>query len=239
MKTYKKILSFGCSFTEGGGLNAPFYHRYISSNLANNNLELKDAYKEYMYNNAYPAYLARNFNCNSENLGISRASNGLILKTLYEKTQNIENGSDLLVTVQTTLLSRIMVYDNEAKKFLTINNFDGILNYVKEYYKTYLRYFYNREIEYKKLLQNIDVYTKYLQSKNIDVVWLMYEAEDSLKSSKTVLTFDGTDLAQFIANQKLRLLDLPNFPVNDTHFSVEGHKVIANRIIEHLESKYG
>lgn len=239
MKTYKKILSFGCSFTEGNGLETPYYHQYLSSNLGNkNNLELETAYRNYMYNNSYPAYLARNLNCDFDNFAVSGVSNSLIFKKLYEKTQNVENGNDLLVTVQTTLLSRIMVYDIKQEKFLQISNFEGILDHAKKYYEMYLRYFYNKEIEFKKLLQNIDVYTKYLQSKNIDVVWLMYEAEDSLKSSKTVLTFDGTNLAQFIANQKLRLLDLPNFPVNDAHFSVDGHKVIANRIIEHLESKY-
>ena len=40
MKTYQKILSFGCSFTEGNGLETSYYHRYLSSNLGNkNNLE--------------------------------------------------------------------------------------------------------------------------------------------------------------------------------------------------------
>ena len=238
MKRYKKIMSFGCSFTEGRGLNDPFYHEYLSGNRNINNAEDTHRYIDYMYNNSYPAYLARNLNCDFDNFGLSRSSNGCILKTLYEKTQNIENGSDLLVTVQTTLLSRIMVYDNKAAKFLTMNNFEGLSDNVKKYYKLYLRDFYNKEIEYKKLLVNVDIYTKYLQSKNIDVIWMMYETDDTLKSSKNILTFDGTDLSQFIAIQKLRLADLPNFPVNDTHFSVEGHKVIANRITEHLEAKY-
>lgn len=239
MKTYQKILSFGCSFTEGNGLETSYYHRYLSSNLGNkNNLELETTYRDYMYNNSYPAYLARNLNCDFDNFAVSGVSNSLIFKNLYEKTQNVENGGDLLVTVQTTLLSRIMVYDIKQEKFLTISNFEGILDYAKKYYEMYLRYFYNNEIEYRNLLQNIEVYTKYLQSKNIDVVWLMYETADTLKSSKTILTFDGTDLSQFIANQKLRLLDLPNFPVNNPHFSVDGHKVIANRIIEHLKGKY-
>lgn len=239
MKTYKRVLSFGCSFTEGGGLNSPVYQHYLNGIVNTHDNDVKKDYIEYMKQNAYPAYLAKLLDCPHDNHGTSRSSNGLILKKLYENTCNIEDGTDILVTIQTTLLSRIMLYLDSSKKFLTINNLEDLPDNIKKYYKTYLKNFYNKQIEFNKLIQNIDVYTAYLKQKNFDIVWMMYETDSTIDESPTLLTFDDVDLSQFISKERLRLADLPNFPVNDTHFSVEGNKVIADRIVKHLEKYYG
>lgn len=239
MKQYNKILSFGCSFTEGGGLNSPAYHNYLQGITRKGDNDVKPEYIEYMNANAYPAQLAKILDCEFENYGTSRSSNGLIFKKLYERTSDIQDGTNTLVTIQTTLLSRIMLYLDKEDEFITMNNFDGLPNSVAKYYETYLREFFNRSVEFKKLIQNIDVYTAYLRSKNFDVVWMMYETVDSVSESSTMLSFDGRNLSEFIGENKLRLADLPDFPVNDTHFSVEGNGVVAERIVKHLEKYYG
>lgn len=238
MKKYKKILSFGCSFTEGGGLNSPIYHNYLNGIINKNDTTPSQEHNEYATANAYPAQLANMLGCEFNNCATSRSSNGLILKTLYEQTCNIEDGSDILITVQTTLLSRIMLYLDKSKEFLTMNNFENLSKEAREYYKLYLKNFFNEDIEFKKLMQSKDVYTAYLQKKNFDVVWLMYDTDNTDIQSTTTLMFDNTDLSQFIAKERLRISDLKDFPVNDTHFSVEGHCVIADRIFKHLEKNY-
>ena len=75
MKVYKKLLSFGCSFTEGGGLNAPVYHRFLRGedvsdhnssyfNTARSKMEtMLPEHIEYATYHSYPGYLSRILNC--------------------------------------------------------------------------------------------------------------------------------------------------------------------------------
>jgi hypothetical protein len=220
---------------EGGGLNSPTHHRYLTGRQINSTVELNS----YMMKHSYPSYLAKKLNCTYINNGMSRASNELILKSLYECINTLDDTTELLVTIQTSILSRILVYLEDEQRFETVN---GPIKptYLNEYYELYVKHFYNHEIEYKKLLQNIDLYTTYLKSKNIDFVWIIADTADNLIiPSKHILSFDGRGLIEFGIGNKLRLCDLSGYPTNDSHFSESGNEIIADRIVKHLEEYYG
>lgn len=238
MKTYKKVMSFGCSFTEGGGLNGTVFQNYLKGKIDTRREVPTDEHITFMKNNCYPAYLSQYLNCEFENYAESRSSNGLILKKLYENTSCIDDGTNILITIQTTLLSRIMLYIDKTSEYLTMNNLEEIPDNIRRYYKQYLTEFYNQEVEFKKLMQNIDVYTSYLQKKNFDVVWMLYETAYIPAESKTMMCFDDTDLSRYISDNNLRLADLPDYPEFDTHFSLNGNKKIADKIVEHLGKYY-
>jgi len=235
MKQYDKLLSFGCSFTQGAGLNSPEYHRWLKKHPPNE-------YGNYMYANAYPTQLAKMLNCEVENHGVPRASNDLIFKNVYEHTKDIKDGSNILVTMQTTLLPRIMIYSNQIEDFVTVNNLEIDDKNIKRYYTLYQKYFYNRTVVFNTLMKNIDLYTVYLQNKKIDVLWILYDADEVPDESKTMMTFDNIhyniDLCRYISTNKYRLLDLPNYPIDDSHFSVDGHRVVAEHIHSHLGKYY-
>lgn len=234
MKKYNYLTAFGCSYTEGGGLNSPEHHRYLSGNHTLSREELST----YMTKNSYPSYLAKHLNCEYINKGISRGSNELIFKMLYEYTQDIQDGTGLLICIQTSILSRILLYLENEKKFQTVNGMYGPI-YLQQYYQMYIKHFYNDDIELKKLQQNIVVYSEYLKNKNIDFIWLIGDTGGkTIMSSKNIMTFDD-GLFSFITRNKLRLCDLPKYPTTDLHASETGNEVIAQKIIEHLKEYYG
>lgn len=241
IKKYDKLLSFGCSFTEGGGLNSPIYHNYLRGINTTDSLQITPMMETYMRDNAYPMFLAKLLDCNCFNYGVSRGSNELILKNLYEHTKDIKDGGNILITIQTSILSRIMLYSVDDLQFITINGLTPDLSkHVFEYYELYIKYFFEVNKEYEKLLQNINVYSEYLKNKNIDFVWILGDAgSNTLQESKYIISFEGSDLMSLGSTEKLRLCDLPNYPENDAHFSVDGNKIIANKILEHLEKYYG
>lgn len=228
-------MSFGCSFTEGGGLNSPSHHFYLNSNYTNNTEFLN----WYMTENSYPAQLANLMDCSYENFGISRGANELIFKMLYENTKN--TSSDVLITVQTSILSRILLYSLDTDKFETVNGLEhNPSQSITDYYEMYVKYFFNRNIEYQKLLQSIEVYTEYFKNRNVDIVWIIGESDNGfVKTSKYIVSFENKDLHNYADNYKLRLRHLPNYPTDDSHFSENGNKIIAEKILEHLKEYHG
>ena len=112
MKQYKKIYSFGCSFTEGGGLNNQNFHRYLNgdNNYSSVPESVLPEHTEYASYHSYPRYLSRLLNCEVENYGTSRAANELIFNMAYDKISSLRDTENILVTIQTTLLSLSLIH---------------------------------------------------------------------------------------------------------------------------------
>ena len=74
---------FGCSFTEGGGLNSPVFNKYaIKHNLLPKKYEgrCNQVMKDYRFS----TLVGRKLNCKVTNYGKSCANNESIINTLYE-----------------------------------------------------------------------------------------------------------------------------------------------------------
>lgn len=236
MKKYDVLVSFGCSFTEGGGLNNQNYHNYLNGNpILKEPLPVLDEHIEYMNYHCYPGYLSRLLDCKVENYGISCGSNELMFKNLYNRFCNYNSDEHILVTLQSTILSRMLLNFTGDDKSININGPHGVTGTAKTYYELYFTWFFNRQKEYEKLLQNLEVYTQWLKSKNIDVVWLLYETPSSLPANDCVVNLDNKTLTEYARVNNLRLSDLPNFPYSDTHLSLYGNECVANKIYQHLE----
>lgn len=239
MKQYNKLLSFGCSFTEGGGLNSPQYHHYLSGYVDDFDLTPKKEYEIYMNNNSYPYYLSKLLNCEFENYGVSRASNEQILDNVYNVLNDGFDLNNTLVTVQTSMLNRILLYLADSGKHTSVNSMINDEDFVTEYYKQYIQHFFDDKNEFTKLLKNIDLYTTYIKSKGIDVAWIILDGPwDYVILEKHIVSFDNKLLGHYTTNNKLTIKDLPNINFNDTHFSPLGNKMIANKIYEHLSKYY-
>ncbi len=263
MKKYKQLLSFGCSFTEGGGLNSSEYHRRLDKMngiiLPNEHYDTHN-YQEYMTQHSYPSFLAKKLNCDFYNYGISCGSNEIIIKTLYDvlngeldSTHMLNYREDLkgkrfvsdedyentLITIQFSLLNRIMVYRTDTHLFEPLNGIYHHKDYINTFYKMYISHFYNSRVEYKKTLQYMDVYSEYLKSKNIDYLFTWYETPSNfIKKSKTIVSFNGCDLNRFVNGEKFRLLDDEKLNFYDHHFTIEGNKIIADKFYEHICEYY-
>jgi hypothetical protein len=250
MKQYKTLYSFGCSFTEGGGLNSRNYHNYLNNiHEVNNELSgLLPEHIEYANYHSFPGYLSRFLQCNFHNFGKSRASNTYIFKTAYECISKLSDLESTLITIQTSNLNRILIRSFDLQQEYNINNFDNkfiedkdVRTDADEFYKLFVTRFFDEQYEFKKLCRNIDIFSGFCKSKNLDVVFLLYNTpihyHDRFYHKNLLTVDDYKDVFKFAYDKKLLIKDLPNCKYNDPHLSPKGNEEVAKLIIDHL-NKY-
>ena len=236
-KQYKKLYSFGCSFTEGGGLNNQNFDRYLTGRTDYTDYPeaVLPEHAEYARQQSYPGYLSRLLNCDFENHGTSCAGNEFIINKAYDTINSLENTDNILVTIQTSILSRMLLQMPMEKKFININNLDSVDGNVKTFFKLYITDFFDHAYASKKLIQQVDILSSWFESKNIDVLWLLYDMDFKyVQSKKQIVLFDNLSLGNYAFKNKLTITDLPGFPYKDSHFSPSGNKHIADVIHNHI-----
>ena len=256
--TIEKIMSFGCSFTEGIGMHCSKYFSWLEKyhpEKLKNYTEF-EFYQRYYIDKSYPALLANLLGCSYENHGIGCSSNELIIKTLHEKTSSVLDGSKILITIQPTFMHRMHVYDSLNNEHLRFNNlYTPQGNLYKdipsnEYYEMYLKYFFNDIYELNKLVNYLFTIIDSLTSKNFTVLILPYQNPMQLKysflKSKYVCneflnveeTKTYTSIFDLLEISKLCLKDLHNIQWDDSHANETGHEQIAKSIYKHLKKYY-
>lgn len=242
MSQYKMLASFGCSFTMGGGLNDERYHRFL-----NNDYNPESKYDSlnmqyWMTHHSYPGYLSRLMNCEFKNFGIGCGSNAYIFKSVYDYCAALtpKECEQTLVTVQTSVLSRILVYSIDEQQEYTVNSIDHPNAQVGEYYKQYIQHFYDPAWEYKNLLRNLDLLQTWLRSKNIEHVfigWAGYREPLPEEYYYRLPTADGT-LGSFANDNRLLISDLAGIPYEDHHLTERGNQVVAEELYKYIKGKY-
>lgn len=236
---YDLLLSFGCSFTEGGGLNDPRYHDYIKSGLTAQ--FDRDRMNEFMTEHSYPGYLSRLLNCEFKNFGTSCASNDFIFqKTYQECSKYINSNKKILVTVQTSMMSRILLYSADDNNFeLNVNSDQHNTDVVNSYFRTFIQRFFNPEKEFKKVLMMTDLMQNWLSGVGIDFAFVAWESVGTLPE-KYFLSFPGLNgsIGSYADKEKLLIADLPNITFMDRHLSKESNELLANKIFEYIKDKY-
>lgn len=256
--TIKKIMSFGCSFTMGGGLNDTRYLQWLKlyhpEKLEGYSDE--DFYKTYYTDASYPSRLAKFLGCGHENFGIGCSSNELIFKTLNQKTSAIADGNGILITIQPTFLHRKHVYDSINQDNIMFNGpsdsdytphgnfFPDIPS--KEYNNMYLKYFYDHIYELNKYLYNLYAIVDSLVLKNFSVLVVPYENPldfkySFLKSKHICTEFTNVDskiiynsMHDLIRQSGVCIKDLPNILWEDCHANEQGHEMIAESLYNHI-----
>lgn len=246
MKKYDLIVGIGCSFMEGGGLDNIEIHKKLNnlSEIASN-----DVREKFKYENNFIAFLAKLLNCNYINLGESMSSNDLIFRKIYDyfRFVNLDENINILFLGQLSMFSRQYVYYDYAKKFVKLNRpefsdppFYGSPEFkpLYDYYKNYLSFIYNEDDTVLHLEKNMELYTNYLKNKNVDCIWLAYDGTPSqFIDSDNFIKFDGDNLGAFIEKNKLRLCDVVELETGDLHMTIEGHKIVADRIYKKLNER--
>lgn len=230
-KQYKQLLSFGCSFTYGGGLNNPHYHNFLNQN--HTDLDI------YAHNHSFGGYLSRLLNCSFVNYGKSQASNGFILKNVYDICEKLspETASSTIITVQTTFLNRMNLYDVANNIEVVLNNPDSVEEeYIKNYYTSWITNFFSVEYEWKLLIQNVTTLQSWLREKNIDFIFLAWETQEPTNLFYNFTDGCNSSMGCYAHKNKLLISDIPNIPFIDHHVTELGNEHIANLLFEHLNS---
>lgn len=250
-------MSFGCSFTQGGGLNSQKFHAAVNNRDWNNDdimkfyghfEEILPEHMEYSNTHSFPGYLSKILNCDFINFAKSGASNDLIFKRAFEEAEKIENPQEVLLTVQASFFNRIHLQIPSIETDVNINTLDTIphilpyrhshiCDYIHQYYSLYLGYFYDEKYEYEKLRRNIELFSAYCREKNLDVVFLLYEDpqyEKRIDNSNLVDLGGYKDLSDLSYRGELTITHYTQGRFHDLHFSPEGNKKIAMLISDHL-----
>ena len=234
-----KIGFFGCSFTEGGGLNSPdFLDFAIKNNLLPAGKYYNDDEKQntIMETYRFSTLVGNELNCQIDNYGISRGSNEHILKNLYENYTKYD-----ACVVQFTFYFRQYIWSINQGEFYNINGLYNIPNIpqdVIDYFeKTHTEY-YNEDYEKNKISMFVELFDNLFKNKNKKVLWLFHDSIPKTLKSKNILHFGSvrgnSNLGSFVEENKLNLKHATNGKFNDGHYSVEGHQQIANKIIKRL-----
>ena len=217
---------FGCSFTEGGGLNSPVFNKYaIKHNLLPS--KYKDKYEEVVEDYRFSALVGKKLECKVTNYGKSCASNESIINTLYE---NLEK-HDISI-VQFSVLSRKEIYDCESDEFWSVNGEGShVPKNVVEYWVKTVTNHHNDDYELKK----IEMFMKLFNNWKQNIFWIFHEdVSESVKRNKNLILFDGYCLGEYCDLNKLLLTHETDGFYNDRHYSLEGHKIISDKIVEFI-----
>lgn len=243
MKKYDLIVGIGCSFMEGGGLDNTEIHKKLNNLSETASNDIREKFK---YENNFIAFLGKLLNCNYINLGESMSSNDLIFRKIYDyfRFVNLDENINILFVGQLSMFSRQYVYYDYAKKFVKLNRpefsdppFYGSPEFkpLYDYYKNYLSFIYNEDDTVLNLEKNIELYTNYLKNKNVDCIWLAYDGTPTqFTESDNFIKFNGDNLGAFIEKNKLRLCDISELETGDLHMTIEGHKIVAEKIYKKL-----
>lgn len=252
------IKFFGCSFTEGGGLDNIDYYNYIENpkqkltywpenSTHQTRKDIVDFLENYKIQNRFTTILEKNINHSIKNYAKSQSSNDCILETLFKEID--ENSNEIYFVILSLPQRRYWYYEIDNKKHnlnmldFASNPFDNNEEYkgLYEHYKTYLQYIFNENIEIENICRNIKLFDSFAEFKNSKIIWSAWEMGDyqtkleNLTSiAKNSLLFDGLSLKHFCIKEKLQIHTETNGIVNDNHISKYGNKIIAQKIEEYI-----
>jgi len=252
IEKYKKIRCFGSSYTEGGG----YYFENIDklSQIHKNYLNSLDEYPKEMKHYSYAGQLQKilnenNHNVSVENYGKCGYGNDRTCRLIYEILENNNCENDLFL-IEWASFEREELYSNSINDYVVhIYNVNDDFSYDKG---TLMKFMYDN-IDLKNSEKLINDYNKeffnfrntidkddmiqsflfsYLTQKNIDFI-LLSGIKDETKeiiSDKNYINFDNNhdSFLGYIIKNKLLISDISD--VHDNHVSLEGNKLIANKI---------
>ena len=212
-----KIGFFGCSFTEGGGLNSPVFNEYAIKNKLISN-EYKGNYEKTQNDFRYSTLIAKDLNCEVENFGKGCSSNEYIFNQLYEHHKKFD-----ICVVQLTIYSRRYQWDEREEKFEHINDIDNF---------TLNRF--NREYARDQVSMMVNLF----DSLNKKIYWMFHEDIPKNLKSNNLIYFEPTGhLHDFVMKNKLTFKHETNGYYDDLHYSIEGNRIIADKILEKINGK--
>lgn len=248
MKKYDLIVGMGCSFMEGGGLDDREIYSYINKLNKPITISELDIARNFKSKNNFIAYLAELYNCKYINFAESKAPNEYIFLKVFEYFEKTNNDKKILFVGQLSLFNRIYVYYENTKQYYKLKDLEFELppynneekyEKLKEFYTNFLSYIYNEDLEYRKAYRNVETTSDWLKNKGIDCVWMAFDGTpDKFVESKHFIKFDGDNLGAYITKNGLRLCDIPQLKTGDRHISIEGHKILAERLYKHIETNY-
>ena len=166
----------------------------------------------------YSTLIGKNLNCEVENFGKGRSSNEYIFNQLYKHHKKFD-----ICVVQLTIYSRRYQWDEREEKFEHINDIDNF---------TLNRF--NREYARDQVSMMVNLF----DSLNKKIYWMFHEdIPKNLKSNNLIYFEPKGHLHDFVMKNKLTFKHETNCYYDDLHYSIEGNRIIADKILEKINGK--
>ena len=257
-----KIHFFGCSFTEGGGLDNFDYYNYntgknydITHNIRENNEEVR-LFKEA---NRYSTLVGNILGLETVNYAIGCNSNEGILKSVFEVINDCNTTKNDIFVIQTSFYSRKFYWYEPFEDFLSVNAL-GAAEWpyrnreewlpLHELHNLNVKYAHNEKYEIDKLIMNMQIYNAYFKEKGIKVFWTPWPDltlepfpskideinRELLKIIPNIIFYDDKSMGRYITDNDLQIRNYFKESM-DSHKSLQGHQIIAEKIAEYLKNK--
>jgi hypothetical protein len=249
------IKFFGCSFTEGGGLDNIDYYNWIHStqlkyprnsrNINDPNHYVYDKLTLFRNENRFSKIVSDKLGIASENFAVSRGSNDYSFEKLFNEIEN--NEKEIYVFVL-TLISRVHWYYEPTNTRYNINSFDEnlspyynqpIMKNLSKTYKMYLENIFNEKYEFERLETQIKLFDSYAKIKKSKIYWIEWDNLPRLKDiTPNYISFNGKTMFEFVRDNELQIFHHTNNKNTDNHISLPGNKIIADIIYDALKTKH-
>lgn len=238
------IKFFGCSFTQGGGLDNIDYYNWINNTSLEYNHQ--DAFKQlelFRNEHRFSKIVSDRLGIKSENFAVSRGSNNYSLEKLFNEIENNENETYVCVL---TLLSRVYWYYEPTNTKYNLNSFDKnwppyqnepIMENLSKTYEMYLGNIFNANDERERLETQVKLFDSYAKSKNSKIYWIDWDTFPQLKNiTPNHISFNGQTMFEFVRDNELQIFHHTDNKCTDNHISVPGNKIVADVIYNAIKN---
>lgn len=255
------IKFFGCSYTEGGGLdNIDYYNFLHKENLEYYPKHLTDRDEIWQYrgsiqqklekfklDNRFTELVNKEVNC-VLNLAVSQSSNACIFEKLFTEIEN--NNNEMYFVILSLMHRRYWYYDYDGKKYnlnMADMNGDPFNNDEKyrplhNHYLDYLKIVFNDEEETQNVLRNVKLFDAFAKVKGSKIIWSSWEMGDYQtgldkleKAAERIIKFDGLSMKHYCIKNGYQIHTETNNEVNDNHISLKGNQEIAKIFTNYIK----
>jgi hypothetical protein len=253
---------FGCSFTEGGGLDNFDYYNYntgLNYNIDNNIREEYEEVRLFKEDKRYSSIVGKLMGVKINNYAIGCNSNEGILKKVFEVLNDSDTTENDIFIVQTSFYSRKFYWYEPTEEFLSVNALEKedwpyrnmeIWMPLHQLHNLNVKCAHNEQYEIDKLITNMQIYNSYFKEKGIKLFWTPWPDltlekfpteinkfnNNLLQKIPNIIFYDRKSMGRYITDNELQIRD--DFKESmDSHKSLKGHEMIANKIVEFLKKK--
>ena len=238
---------YGCSYSDGGGMDTKGYYDYIKDEDWVKEYPKETVFDKDVFDIEFKNYfrfsniIERKLNCKIKNHSCTGNNNQHIFDTLMDELEN-SNSKDIHI-VQWSHFWRQKFWYEENKKFYRLSGFqkntvafeentdNQDCEDINNIFNQWVKYHFNEEYETQKIINYIKLLTSYSNDKNIPIYFMTWD-KLPYKNEKFI-DFHNKLSLNTLSNQDT-IQNYTNGKIIDGHLSHIGNKEVAEKIINKL-----
>jgi len=255
-----KIHFYGCSYSDGGGMDLKKYHDLVKHEEWAQEFGEITYYENHPYNYEFKDFfrfsdiIKRKLNCEIENKACTGNNNQNIFDTLMDELENDNNDIHI---VQWSHFHRNKLWYEPTKKFYRLSGFEknaigfeedtdiGLEGDLTDFHNQWIKNHFNQDYEVKKVVNFTKVLSSYSDNKNIPIYFITWDELPYIndkfirfhekKELNWMQQYSNHEFKLYGEEKKYTIKWSTNNIIDDNHLSYEGNLMVANKIINRLK----